>query len=426
MAYTEDGTAEGQEYYSDVASSEDEEERKSVTDATIRSLETDRENWKDLDPQKKLSLKYYDQHNRSRPTLLHKMAQNWADGDFKVTSRETRQEIVLFLFERGMQHTDKQDTPILSIAITYHNTTFIDLIVAKRPDILPDLLLSTDNDKRNCLHKAFLTLIRHSKKRNPKDLLSTISIITKLLGHANVKPITEKDKDGNTPIHYAMDYKLCRIPKEYKYERIITSLLSLLAKDKSATKKVEVLFNKKDLSPYSYYYHSKDDYHSEAAPEDRIITQSRKGPKPELSRTEPKLQGSENRKGDPLQAAIPTKANVPSASKGSQKPSRGLPHHAGQSLTPITAEKNNSHGEMKPSLARSSTLDQEAARTEKPEGPKSKSTAESPLRTSKEEDEVAKSILKFLKCFFIRNYTDRDAKDLLYGYASGKLMDYSP
>ncbi|KAL2825349.1 hypothetical protein BDW59DRAFT_179913 [Aspergillus cavernicola] len=438
----------------------DNERRKDWTEV-VHLLETGKADWDSLDNEDKLSLAYHDEKNTARPTFLHKMAENWESGEFRGLSRDTREKIVLFLLDEAIPHADKRDDPILTVAIGYYKTDFIEFIIAHRPEFLRTLLMSTDMKGMNCLHKAFKdTLLAAWKelinRKRTDRLASTMSTIMRLLEDADVAPIIAKDDVGNTPIHYAMDYRLCHIPGEYRYNgkvhRYEDIIRLLLKKAESAMKKVGVLFNNRHQSPYRYHSYVRAG----------IENQSRKEKNPQPSEKEAKSKGRENikvdhhrypgkgagkqtvgepssrtpvtAKEDSLQVpfAFPSKANVPPAPKGGQKLARGPQHRPGSPVTPRMLEKESHLGEPKvlPLSRRPTTAsDSKGDETEhkvvpdptkptnpaKPEIPKSASTAEAASWPGEEEKEAAASIVGFLKCFFIRNSSDRNAKDLLYG-----------
>jgi hypothetical protein len=79
----------------------------------------------------------------------------------------------------------------------------------------------------NYFHYAFRTqlvgdmetLKQSSEKANAKkNLQCTIDGIFKLAEHAPEQSLAAKDSDGNTPIHYAFNHNLCRLPST-KYVR---------------------------------------------------------------------------------------------------------------------------------------------------------------------------------------------------------------
>ncbi|KAL4807719.1 hypothetical protein BDV18DRAFT_151634 [Aspergillus unguis] len=420
----------------------------------VELLDSGKIDWDSLDQVDKDVLAKPDPKNKARPTWLHRMAQNWAGDEFRQLRREEREKIVLFLLDKAIPHVDHAEDPILAVAMVYYTTDFIDFIIAHRPDMVRHLLLSTDVKGMNCLHKAFKeTFITALKDltRKPDNLAKTISSIAKLLEYADVGTVTAKDENGNTPIHYSMDFRLCHIPghfrydgQEYRYEDIIRTLL---AKATPAMKRPEVLFNKKHLSPYGYY----------GWVEAGVQNQQRVREAQRLSGNEAKSKENQNKddrrdlkkssgkqasrelygrksaatKEESLQPATSTRENAIGA-WAAEKSGRYLPHHSGISVTPANGENDQSLSgtESGPPVRRStgnlSTANDTAhhkagpessrrARTPKPDGPKTGTGPRTAPWLLEEGKEAADSILGFLKCFLIRNSSDRDAKDLLYG-----------
>ncbi|KAL4925442.1 S8 family peptidase [Aspergillus undulatus] len=442
--------------------------RRRSLDDVVQDLDTGKVKWEDLNEEDRLSLTHRDGKNTSRPTLLHRMAENWASKDFRVLPMSDRRKIALFLLDRAMPHANKRDDPILTVAIGYYSVDFVDFVIANRPKMLQDFLTSTDGKGMNCLHRAFKETMHTAwkeliKLKKTDNLQKTMSVILTLLGHADSAAITAKDDLDNTPIHYAMDYRLCHIPGEYrcngkdhKYEHLIRLLLE---KAKLGMDNVEVLFNKKHQSPYGYYFYVmaalENQNRKEKTPEPSTKdVKPKAGEKVKDDLREPKRGGVKLAASEPSgrttlsvieansqQTTPHTKANAPSAPKGVPKPPRDFQNHTGSFATLTTGEKGNDlAGTKMATIVRrpTSTLDTandgtpervvpEATRSAEsadPESLRSQSKIEKSAWPGEEEKEAAKSILGFLKCFFIRNSSDRDAKDLLYGkVASGKTLN---
>ncbi|KAL5003235.1 hypothetical protein BDV10DRAFT_201119 [Aspergillus recurvatus] len=436
---------------------EDPEPRSRHWTQVVHVLETGQEDWESLDEADKLALAYHDEKNKGRPTFLHRMAENWANGEFRELPMATRQQIVLFLLDQRIHHTDGQDDPILKVAISYYTTDFIQFIIDHRPDMLRSLLMATNVDEMNCLHYAFKeTLIAVMPWTNKKSdkFISTMSTITKLLEYADSAIVTAKDALGNTPIHYAMDYRLCHIAGEYRFDgqdhKYEDTIRTLLSKAESAMKKPEVLFNCRHRSPYRFYFlveagieelKKQEELKRRKAqpPQERevkskakeVVKEDRRDPKKStlkpivgehLSRT------TVNLKEESSQSAIFTKA--PTLPRVVQKAARDPQHLSAPS---VFLEKENNLGEPKNgSLSRRPTTNFDTTENEvqqkavsettkqakpaaKSEGSKSGGVAETEPWPGKEQRKAAADILAFVKCFFIRNSSDRDAKDLLYG-----------
>ncbi|KAL4890046.1 hypothetical protein BDV59DRAFT_195334 [Aspergillus ambiguus] len=404
----------------------------------VELLEKGEVHWENMDNKDKLSLAYHDANNTARPTFLHKLAQEWGNDVFRNLSMETRENIALFLLDKERRHAHKRDDPILSVAIGYHTTDFIEFIIANRPKMLRGLLMDTDVKGMNCLHKAFKdTLLLDWKNFEKKDkLISTMSRIMSLLEHADVASIIAKDNFGNTPIHYAMDYRLCHISTEYKhygrdytYEGIIRALFSLLTQEKSAMRNMELLFNNKRIDHKTRQMTALEVLEKDLKPtrKETMKEDYRDSSKGAKRRT---LRGPASRtftgmNEDSLKAALPIRfAATPSGPLRPQSPSRGT----GPPMAPMATEKDHYLKMTKlESLVRiptrtSDTKQDDVQLKAVPEAEKSTTTGNPEVSKptgivypSEEEKQVAERILGFLKSFFIRNYTNRDAKDLLYG-----------
>ncbi|KAL4909352.1 hypothetical protein BDW74DRAFT_187521 [Aspergillus multicolor] len=440
------------------------EPRKRSSKEIVKLLDIGEESWDALEDSEKLALAYRDPKN-ARPTFLHKMAENWANGEFRDLSMEVRRQIVLFLLDQRMPHKDGQDDSILTVAMNYNTADFIQLIIAHRPMLLPSLLVAMNVKKMNCLHTAFkdtligiLRMLTLEGKEKSELLTSTMRTITMLLEFADISTITAKDADGNTPIHYAMDYRLCHITTEYKHEgrdRKYEDLIRLLlSKAEPAMKKPDVLFNARHYSPYRFYFYVKAGIASKSRKANasslprKETTTKAKAPVAE-ERREPKRGAAKPTAGEhlsralfggkeePPQPAFSIKSNAhlspKSLSKPLPKPLRDPQYPPGSSVVSTTGNKEIGFGEPSSgSLSRRATATLDAPVEEvqarsvsaapkqtapaKPERSKSGSTSHATAWPGGEEEkQAAANILAFVKCFFIRNSSDRDAKDLLYG-----------
>jgi hypothetical protein len=426
----------------------------------LKLLVTGESDWESLDEEDKLSLAYYDDKNVSRPTLLHKLTEDPSLLGFEELAIETREKIMLFLLNQLSRHAEKPADPLLTVAISYHRADFIEFILTKQSDLLANLLVSTDGEGKNCLHKAFQSVLLSDwgahQKRASGRLTSTMSTITTLLEHANLTTITAQDNAGNTPIHYAMDYRLCHISATYEYggkahgyDEIIRKLLSPLAKNKSVMKDVDVLFNRLGDSPYRYFFRLKDQIHERLKQimKANALESSGKESKPNAKQTMKEdhhdlVKGPEKHptgesvdrpsismKKDFLQTTLSVKTYVRPVLTGSQ-------HRLGSSATPPDKTKDNEAEQAKLyPLARTPTGFADTIRrkvqpktspeTTTSSGPTNQEASKSgrtvePFQWPRLETEAAEKLLNYVQCFFIRNCTDRDAKDFLYGrVASG-------
>ncbi|KAL4876220.1 hypothetical protein BJY04DRAFT_223305 [Aspergillus karnatakaensis] len=273
---------------------------------------------------------------------------------------------------------------------------------------------------------------------NATDLEAVMSTIMRLLQFADGTALTSKDAWGNTPIHYAMDFRLCHIPKSYRYEDIIRLLWNKLRNEANhPMRNAEVLFNKSQRSPYRFYFRVKDAVEAKmsrikaAEPSVKESKLKEKEKTKEEGRDQKKT-GGKPEAGGGLPSVVPhSKVNLPSAPRGNSKLVREPQHHPAPSMTPTTSEqKLNLDGLKIASLARRPTsVDKitEAAQDSvvlesakprssgKPEGPGLEGSMKNAPWLWPERKKAAAGILEFVKGFIIRYCSDRDARDLLYG-----------
>lgn len=106
----------------------------------------------------------------------------------------------------------------MKVAMTFDNGEFIDCVMDCWPDGFPDLLHTQDSEGKNCLHQLFAVPNLRPTPGAARDknapTLPDVRFLAKNRGpvfvsKAKPETLTAKDKDGNTPIHYAMDYWQC-------------------------------------------------------------------------------------------------------------------------------------------------------------------------------------------------------------------------
>jgi hypothetical protein len=179
-----------------------------------------------------------DDREKTTPTVLHILAK----ADKKVI-KDVPSDILALVVKYLLEHRDKSassqagraddgEEPILKVAMDFDNSVFIQCVMECWAEGFPDLLDSKDSQGMNCLHYIF--------KKNKR--------FKKLVTKARPETLATKDTEGNTPIHYAMDYRLCR-ERQQNYDKLVQ--LMVLRGDTAIRKSGE--FNQQQESPYLYY-----------------------------------------------------------------------------------------------------------------------------------------------------------------------------
>lgn len=231
-----------------------------------------------LDIRTKKSLARVDIKNlgKTTPTVLHLLANKNInlDGDgFGRLAQATQIKIVEYLLQERVgnsQHTTDED-PILTIAMIWNNIDFIEFVIKHCSSHLPELLDARDNKAANCLHYLFkvhlpnkvgsLTrAMRASTEREPqarKEVGSTLKMLGDFIKHAKPTTASAGDILGNAPIHYAMDYKICRACAPIlQYPGLVLNLMKKADKANDRDRQL----NKEKESPYLYFNRTRDFY----------------------------------------------------------------------------------------------------------------------------------------------------------------------
>ncbi|OAG40477.1 hypothetical protein AYO21_05377 [Fonsecaea monophora] len=448
-----------------------------------------------LEDYKKEVLKGRDEREKTTPTILHMLAKNLKANDFKNVPDNILKKVILYLLqprENTSLTTEtklSEEDPILKVAMNFDNDKFIDYILALAPGKLPDLLDARDAAQSNCLHYAFkvqLHKVIHKVPRTrqkmqvvqPKrpSLTNTLKILAQFVKNAKAKTIAAIDKEGNTPVHYALDYELCSMKsKAENYGRIVKHLI--LRSDQLRKQMPANEFNLKNESPYLYFLRTKKEWIGEnkkpPREEKSIIKLPKKdttsGAKETKEIKEPEAIREINNdaetdppqpleKGAKMPGAIapteyqgvsevqptgsilqPQRREKPTTAPGTKKlnqsypGSRVIPPTAAEP-TPTTAKAYpaslNANNTPPEPLARQKTLTFEhilaevpsgfatqpilLPKTQIPENEKQSAPSRSNANT-KDAGAVAEEIREFLKLHYIRTRSEMEAKELLYG-----------
>lgn len=227
------------------------------------------------------SLAAFNDRNTAFPTVLHRLADSFKNDDFNNVPQMTQVKIVKYLLgehrkARARAIVDLPEEPVLTRAFTNQNDEFIRFVIKNFSGHLPDLVGDQDSNGSNCLHYVFKRHLpeavddcirAQSSRRAPRthraitlDLGKTIHYLNLLIRVAKPESIVASDGEGNTPMHYAMAYKVCRMPTPV-YKQLALQLIEVgdRSKDRSGQ------FNNGQESPYLYFERTKREFIAQSA-----------------------------------------------------------------------------------------------------------------------------------------------------------------
>lgn len=445
-----------------------------------------------LEEYKKKALTNREIRERTTPTFLHILARRRDTDDFESLPEETLLKIIKYLLQHQQkvpvdgESGEPNEDPILRVAMEFNNSKFIDSVIKCSEDLpgkLKELLDAKGLYKMNCLHYAFKVQLPKalgttsrgkqetaSTPERPR-LVTTINMIQKFLRAAKPETIASQDEYGNTPIHYALDYNLCRLGKAHR------SIVEYIVKkgDQPLKKNAAHQFNLKNESPYLYFLRTQQEWKKKqnitrpsaattmdkgiklstkeieniSGPKGIILTGPTKDRQDELMRIEhqrrvlpPKPGPMENSTLYMPPPPLPAEKGKYSTPGGGKDQVRDVDydqehfrrpslHHSEPPVAQETPQKLASPGDITfpKSLTRTLTqnFDQMDTSTQRKAPP---SIADSSIKPSvsrqqeknfEEAERAANEIGEFVKIHYIRTRTDMEAKELLYGIvASGK------
>ncbi|KAJ8119714.1 hypothetical protein ONZ43_g3397 [Nemania bipapillata] len=221
----------------------------------------------------------------ARPTVLHELAKDFNAGDFQRIPETRRYEVMSHLINHNVrepeptQSYDQQD-PVLEVAIRCDNKDFLQYIVKNCKASLEKLLAARGLSGMNCLHYAFKYIpeaIKHSglvkkKRATEKNLClrEFLPLLKTFVQQASGEACTAPDKQGNTPVHYALDYELCCLRIEWYRENIVQPLV--LKADSIFKRHHARQFNAANESPYLYFTSTMEAYNKIRSTNDTPVT----------------------------------------------------------------------------------------------------------------------------------------------------------
>ncbi|KAL7814959.1 hypothetical protein V8C44DRAFT_363359 [Trichoderma aethiopicum] len=229
-----------------------------------------------LEDYKKKALLSRDKREAMIPTFLHILARTCA---FQGLGKEILVGMIKYLLEnQGGSHNsrhqhDAKEYPVLHVAMTFNNFTFINALrECGLPEKVQELLHATNHEEMNSLHYAFERVLRRALDANrdagqetaiasnDPSLRSIMKMINEFVKDAAPATVASKDRYGNTPIHYALDYANCLFQAK-RYKTVIERLLK--KGDEILTLNAALHFNDDMRSPYLYFLGTRDKWLSE-------------------------------------------------------------------------------------------------------------------------------------------------------------------
>ena len=441
-----------------------------------------------LDDYKKDALTKRDIRDKTTPTILHMLAKSFEIDGFKDVPRGTILKIIGFLLQHqeseSANNTGKepQEDPILKVAMEWVNEAFIVDIIQFHGDRLPDLLDAKDAAGMNALHYAFKEQLSKAMDNTQKmknsvsiiserkpDLEATVKTIIAFVQKAMPRTIAATDGEGNTPIHYALNYKLCRI-RHRVYQNIIRSLI--VRGDQVLKKETAKQFNSNGKSPYLYYLQTEKEWLDKLRATERQITKppdnsdkasmreakrvaEPQGPSPvvaklskrdgeAISERSKRERGARGQGNESSISDMPPEPTEPAPRK--EKPLATLRGAHNSTLDPPQRQGPSRHFTVQPSTVShvgDTNFSKFASQAQALAPPQSNNPVELkalpkgqvssdqkqatvPKRNMKPSDSrtAAGEIRDLVKLHYIRTRTDMEAKELLYGKeASGESLE---
>ncbi|KAK2024170.1 hypothetical protein LX32DRAFT_706129 [Colletotrichum zoysiae] len=191
--------------------------------------------------------------DHSAPTALHILAR--LKGPFSEAPKDIQCQVVGHLLahmdggvrDAGTANTGKEDLFLL-VALKYRNYDFIECVEKCRGEKFSALLHLQDGEGKNYIHHLFD--LSDWKKKHSFDQKGVLRLVQELVPKALPETLATADKSGNTPLHYALDFRQCHNkPPEY-----VEAVKKMILAGDDAMKKKRTLFNKNQESPLIYSF----------------------------------------------------------------------------------------------------------------------------------------------------------------------------
>ncbi|KAF4537794.1 Intracellular serine protease [Lasiodiplodia theobromae] len=159
-------------------------------------------------------------------TALHTLARDKLL--FGNLQPDIRSKLVQYLWDHRSTYSDSghdssvTGDPVLAVALRSDNGVFIDCVEKCLGDSFPMLLSLQDGEGKNCIHHLFFWDQANNRDRRSKDRI--LGQMERLAPRADAGTLATADTNGNTPIHYALDYNQC-LNKPDKYVEIVKAMV---------------------------------------------------------------------------------------------------------------------------------------------------------------------------------------------------------
>lgn len=231
----------------------------------IQDLNSGTATWDDLQDYKKQALIARDSRQPKTPTFLHNMTKI---KHFTKISDSLQRQIVSYILQNRNSYTSVEnkgvrEDPILKVAMEYCTNEFFRKLVecVEEKSLLPEFISAVASDGMNCIHYGFKDQMRTARRIDKSNSRwspgETFNVLKLFVIKAPPEALIAVDELGNTPLHYAVDYSLCHWSQP-NYPKLIKLLV----------KKSEDLFlvrpgnqiNRAGESPYRYFVATKSSF----------------------------------------------------------------------------------------------------------------------------------------------------------------------
>lgn len=186
------------------------------------------------------------QESRGRRTLLHKMV----DQPEKFSQREELVELLLDMKPHFLEVTDHHEETALFKAIALSNWGIASFFCEKSTDLPALLRITCAANKDTCLHAAIRACTQEFPAEGEnvaEEREAGFNFVKYLIDKADRETLGVRGKDGNTPLHTAVEYERC-IPGQSEIVEL------LVRKCEAAMDEV----NDSSLSPYQHHLKTKE------------------------------------------------------------------------------------------------------------------------------------------------------------------------